>query len=99
MTVTLLDPGGYVMSHYWYGKTLAMIGAKVKVVFCASACILWLIPVIPKENVCFTRTAWIGYHTAAQHNNPDGTCCTESTTTMRWERGSDMIARGKYTQC
>ena len=97
MTVLINDPGGYIWQHIALGQHYAAIGAKLAVIYCASACLM-LLDQVPKANICVYPQAWIGYHTAAQHNNPDGTCCTESTTTMRWERGSDMIARG-YRSC
>ena len=93
MNILINDPGGSVLSHYWYGKTLAMIGSYVKVKFCASAC-FWVLAVIPLSHICVYRDAWFGYHTGAQRK--DG---SEDTTTMYWQRGRDLIAQGKYTQC
>ena len=84
----LNDPGGLVGFHILLGKHLAAAGTKVVVVFCVSAC-LNLLAQLPKENVCFRPDAWIGFHSAAQR--ADG---TEDTTTMRWERGRDWIAKG-----
>ena len=91
--VILNDPGGFISGHIAYGAFLKAIHAKVIVVYCASAC-LALLSQLDHDQVCFRPQAWIGHHTAAQHNNPDGICCIEDTNTMRWLRGVDMIARG-----
>lgn len=90
--IVINDPGGYVWAHEALGRKYAKDGSKLVVVYCASAC-LNLIALVPKENVCFRRSAWVGYHTGAQ--SPSG---IESPTTMRWERGREWIARG-YREC
>ncbi len=86
--VIINDSGGYVWAHEALGQLYAERGSKLQVIYCASAC-LDLIARIPKENLCFTRAAWIGYHTKNDHG---------LTYKMRWERGTDWIARG-YRQC
>ena len=91
------DPGGNVFQHAFDFAVLAAQGVMFEIVYCASACVMALIAV-PKEQVCFYPSAWIGYHTAAKHPDEQGRCCVESPTTMRWERGRDLINRG-YNQC
>lgn len=92
MNVIINDPGGDVSHHIVMGAFYAWSDSFLKVVYCASAC-LNLIAQVPKDHVCFTPSAWIGYHTAEQRL--DG---TESVSTMRWERGRDWIKKG-YRQC
>lgn len=92
MNQIINDAGGSIHAHYLLGLHYAEVGAHLIVVYCASAC-LYLLAAVPRDHVCFRPSAWVGYHTAAQR--PDG---TESPTTMRWERGTDWIARG-YKRC
>lgn len=91
-SIILNDPGGLVWAHRALGQKYAKDGTHLVVAYCASAC-LDILAIVPRENVCFRGSAWIGYHTAAQRT--DG---TEPTYSMRWERGRDWIARG-YQEC
>lgn len=86
--VIINDLGGLVGDHLIAGRILASAGANIIVVYCASACLNLLIEISP-DKVCFRPDAWIGHHSSQQQ--PSG---SESTTTMRWERGSDWIAAG-----
>lgn len=96
--IVLNDPGGYVWVHRALGQKYAKEGTHLIVAYCASAC-LDILAIVPRENVCFRPSAWIGHHTPAQHANvSNGTCCVEDPNTMRWERGLDWIARG-YSEC
>lgn len=90
--IVINDPGGLVWEHVGLGKHYAQTGARLIVFYCASAC-LDLIAQVPRDKVCFRRSAWVGYHTVAQRR--DG---TEATYTMRWERGKDWIKKG-YAEC
>ena len=92
MAVTINDPGGYIWQHIALGQHYAAVGAKLAVIYCASACIM-LLDQVPKSNICVYPQAWFGYHTDQRF--PDG---SESPTTMRWERGTDWIKRG-YRTC
>ncbi len=92
MSVVINDPGGSLLEHLTQGYQYAVHGTHLVVVYCASACLL-LLAQVPRDHVCFRPSAWIGYHTAARQ--ADG---TESTTTMRWERGKDWIKKG-YKAC
>ena len=87
MKIIINDPGGYIWQHIAIGQHYAQIGAKLIIVYCASAC-LNLLAQVPASNVCFRPSAWIGYHV---HQQADG---YEPTTSMRWERGRDWIAKG-----
>ena len=82
------DPGGYIGMHIMQGKIYAAMKANLIIVYCASAC-LNMLAQVPVDNVCFEPSAWIGYHSAKF----DGVH-PESPATMRWERGSDWIAKG-----
>lgn len=90
--IVLNDPGGYVWEHRALARRYAKDGTKLIVAYCASAC-LDIIAIVPRDNVCFRPSAWIGYHTSAALPG-----VTENTATMRWERGRDWIARG-YQKC
>jgi hypothetical protein len=46
---------------------------------------------VPADHVCYYPDAWIGTHSAAYYASVS---VTESPTTMDWERGRDLIARG-----
>ena len=95
MNITINDPGGIIRDHVLLGQHYAKIGAYLVVKYCASAC-LFLISQVPQDHVCFTPSAWIGYHT--EHQLPQSQGGTENPNTMRWERGRDWIAKG-YKQC
>jgi hypothetical protein len=97
LVLTINDHGGLIGTHVALGKAYAAAGVHVAVKYCASAC-LFLLMQMPHSLVCFYPDAWIGYHTSAAYPNAKGICCEESTTTMRWERGADWIARG-YAKC
>lgn len=90
--IVINDPGGLVWQHRALAQKYAKDGTHLIVVYCASACLDFL-AIVPKANVCFRRSAWIGYHTPAALPG-----VTESPTTMRWERGADWIERG-YREC
>lgn len=91
MTLTIIDYGGTLGAHIAAGKYYAAHGIMLKVLYCASACMMMLLQV-PKEQVCFYPQAWIGDHSAAWSGG------MESPTTMIWERGRDWIAKG-YRSC
>lgn len=90
--VIINDPGGSIAQHAFDYTVMALNGVFFKVMYCASACVM-AISTVPMKQVCFYPQAWIGYHTAAQRENG-----TESSNTMRWERGRDWIKNG-YGEC
>ena len=95
--IEIIDYGGDLGFHVALGKAYAVAGAHLKVLYCASACLLTLAQV-PKANICFSPSAWVGYHTPAQHRDEIGRCCVEDANTMRWVRGRDLIAK-EYRRC
>jgi hypothetical protein len=95
--VIINDPGGSIVQHAFDFAVMAASGAMFQVIYCASACVMAL-ATVPKDQVCFYPSAWIGYHTEAAGPDASGRCCFEATNTMRWERGRDLVARG-YREC
>ena len=89
--IVLNHPGGYVMAAEALGKKYASEGTKLIVVYCVSACVL-ILDIVPKENICFRPSAWIGYHSEHHITGP------EPSHMLRWERGRDWINRG-YNEC
>lgn len=91
MNVIINDAGGLLSEHIVLGQHYAAIGANLIVVYCTSACLI-LLAQVPQNKICFRPGAWVGYHSSAWQGG------SESTTTMKWERGRDWIARG-YAKC
>lgn len=90
--MTLINSlGGTIGEAIALGQHYAAIGAHLKVVLCASAC-LFTLAQVPHDHICFPPDAWLGDHSRAWHGGP------ERTQTMVWWRGRDMIAKG-WKQC
>lgn len=63
-------------------------GARVGIIgTCGSSC-YWLLA-LPKDKVCVSPGAWFAYHSHV--GEPDDK--------IKWERGHDVIARLKVTEC
>lgn len=89
--IVVNSPGGYVWVYEALGKKYRREGTKLIVAYCASACVLML-DLVPKENICFRASAWIGYH------RDEHLTGSEPAWLMTWERGRDWINKG-YREC
>ncbi len=74
-TIVITSDYGGVVSEYWERwKTVAISGDEVEIRGkCYSACTL-VIAAVPKDRICFSRYATLGFHLAAQDRAvmPDG---------------------------
>jgi hypothetical protein len=94
MNFIINDPGGNLGDHVMVGKILAASKATLAVKYCASAC-LFMLSMVPHNQVCVYSDAWIGMHSAARKSVYVG----ESTTTMIWQRGIKWALAKGYRTC